>query len=73
MISVANSALSTVPEVVRDEVDLSFNLEYAGHQAGDAEHMHADSSTAEHCLDDEPTRLIRPRIKDLMVTNATDS
>jgi UDP-glucose 4-epimerase len=57
--STDNIHIKTLAEIIRDEIDPSFGIEYDEARTGDAEHTHADISKANELLGYEPTVDIR--------------
>ncbi|ELY37689.1 GDP-mannose 4,6-dehydratase [Natronorubrum tibetense] len=61
--STDNIDITTLAEVIRDEINPSLELEYGEPREGDAEHTHADISKAAEILDYEPTTDIRDGVQ----------
>ena len=57
--STDNIDITTLAEVVRDEIDPSLDIKYTQARDGDAEHTHADISKANELIGYEPSRDIR--------------
>ncbi|GAB6878852.1 hypothetical protein JCM17823_11260 [Halorubrum gandharaense] len=61
-----NIDITTLAEVVRDEIDPSLEIEYTEAREADAEHTHADISKANDLIDYEPTRDIREGVREFI-------
>ena len=57
--STDNIDITTLAEVVRDEIDPTLDIRYTEARDGDAEHTHADISKATRLIGYEPSRDIR--------------
>jgi len=57
--STDNIDITTLAEVVRDEIDPTLDIMYTEARDGDAEHTHADISKANELINYEPSRDIR--------------
>jgi len=55
----ARISITTLAEVVRDEINPALDIEYTEARDGDAEHTHADISKATELIGYEPSRDIR--------------
>jgi len=60
--STDNIDVLTLAEEVRDAIDPSLAIEFAGRHDSDAEHTHADITKAAELLGYEPTKDIRARV-----------
>ena len=64
--STDNIDITTLAEVVRNEIDLTLDIEYTAARDGDAEHTHADISNAAELIDYEPSRDIREGVSEFI-------
>lgn len=64
--STDNIDITTLAEVVRDEIDPTLDIRYTEARDGDAEHTHADISKATRLIGYEPSRDIREGVGDFI-------
>jgi len=64
--STDNIDITTLAEVVRDEIDPALEVEHTAARKGDAEHTHADISKANDLIDYEPSRDIRDGVREFI-------
>ena len=64
--STDNIDITTLAEVVRDEIDPTLDIEYTEARDGDAEHTHADISKATELIGYEPSRDIREGVSEFI-------
>jgi len=64
--STDNIDITTLAEVVRDEIDPTLDIEYTNPREGDAEHTHADISKATDLIGYKPSREIREGVSEFI-------
>jgi UDP-glucose 4-epimerase len=64
--STDNIDITTLAEVVRDEIDPTLDIKYTEARDGDVEHTHADISKANRLIGYEPSRDIREGVGDFI-------
>ena len=64
--STDNIDITTLAEVVRDEIDPTLDIEYTEARYGDAEHTHADISKASRLIGYELSRDIREGVSEFI-------
>ena len=64
--STDNIDITTLAEVVRDEINPTLDIEYTEARDGDAEHTHADISKASELIGYEPSRDIREGVSEFI-------
>ena len=61
-----NIDITTLADVVRDEIDPALDIKYTAARDGDAEHTHAEISKATELIGYEPSRDIREGVSEFI-------